>query len=143
MVTPPLSISSQHDIEAGNFSAGALQYNPSSKTYTEIDIDSYNVTTKQIVLEFPESGIYVLVAFGVEAYLPASYGKEHRCDAGETKRFSFPEGLALELYSRDENILSVNYSTSNPTSVSPSGTAYNVFWIIKSSTEEHINATLK
>ena len=39
--------------------------------------------------------------------------------------------------------MSVNYSTSNPTQVTPSGAVYDYYWVFKTNTEQNINATLK
>lgn len=52
---------------SGSASAGALQYDSSTQTYSYLEVPSYSVLDRTITLPLPGAGIYIFAAVNVDA----------------------------------------------------------------------------
>merc|ERR1711990_1000492 len=106
LTTPPLTTSAAALI-TGSVSAGCLQYDVDARAYNKIDIKSYTVGTKTIVVKLPQAGTYLFAAVSANAQIPAFYNKT-RAMSLTTASLSFPGGFVLDVSTSSANTVTVN-----------------------------------
>jgi len=141
LTTPPLTTSAAALI-TGSVSAGCLQYDVDARAYNKIDIESYTVGTKTIVVKLPQAGTYLFAAVSANAQIPTFYNKA-RATASTSVSLSFPGGFVLDVSTSSSNTVTVSRASYSSRS-DPSG-KHNLgaYFDISQGTTQSVTATLK
>merc|ERR1711990_1436062 len=141
LTTPPLTTSAAALI-TGSVSAGCLQYDVDARAYNKIDIESYTVGTKTIVVKLPQAVTYLFAAVSANAQIPTFYNKT-RATSSTTASLSFPGGFVLDVSTSSANTVTVNRASFSA-HTDPSG-KHNLgaYFSINQGTTQSVTATLK